>query len=88
MEMGKGGGGVRKGLRRLRTGCFANLGLKLVAIVLALILDAYFRVHPIAEAPAPASAGPPSCMCPCPCTEDGRGGRLPAPSSGSSLSPP
>lgn len=52
--------GVRDLLQRGLAGCFANLGLKLVALVIAVIIYALVhRTRDEPEAPEPAAACPP-----------------------------
>jgi hypothetical protein len=52
-------GGVREILQRCRVVCFANLGLKLFALVVAVVI--YVLVHRAREAPP---ADEPAAVCP------------------------
>lgn len=51
-------GRVRDLVQRCRTACFANLGLKLIALVIAIIIHVLMQPSP--EQPAPADE-PPVC---------------------------
>jgi hypothetical protein len=55
--------GLSLRLHQLRAACFANLRLKLVAVVLALM--AYIVVHHWAERRPPVGAPPPTAPPPC-----------------------